>query len=129
MKSAFLDRLIERLDKLDPQSLQSQFLRLIKEKGLLEAIFNAIHEGIVVLDQKGDIQYVNNAAANMLGFKIEEAIRQPIKRFLREVDWQNVMRLDNSAWEELVNTEIEISYPEKRFLNFYIMPLKPDYKT
>ncbi len=34
MKSGFLDKLIERLAKLDPESLQLQFLRLIQEKGL-----------------------------------------------------------------------------------------------
>jgi PAS domain S-box-containing protein len=126
MKSAFLDKLIEKLDKLDPQSLQSQILRLIKEKGLLETVFNAIHEGIIVLDQKGNIQYANNAAGNMLGVSVEDVVNQPIKRFLKEVDWQSVMRLDSSAWAELVNSELEITYPEKRYLNFYIMPLEPD---
>ncbi len=126
MKSAFLDKLIERLDKLDPQSLQSQFLRLIKEKGLLETIFNAIHEGIIVLDYKGEIQYVNNAASNMLGLKIEDALHQPIQRFLKEIDWQNIMGFEDSAWTELINSEIEITYPEKRYINFYIMPLQPD---
>lgn len=42
MKSGFLDKLIARLDRLDPESVQTHFLRLAKEKGLLETIFQSI---------------------------------------------------------------------------------------
>ena len=47
-----LDKLIGRLDKLDSGNLQTQFLRLAQEKGLLETIFHAIQEGIIVLPEK-----------------------------------------------------------------------------
>ena len=49
MKSGFLEKLIARLDRLDPKSVQTHFLRLAKEKGLLETIFQSIQEGVVVL--------------------------------------------------------------------------------
>ena len=71
MKPAFLDKLIERLDKLDPTSLQMQFLRLTREKGVLEAMFNTIQDGILVLDAGGHVLYANAAAAGLLGFKPE----------------------------------------------------------
>ncbi len=73
MKPGFLDKLIERLAKLDPQSLQTQFLRLTQEKGVLEAVFNALHEGVIVLDGLGFINYANSAAANLLGFSLQPA--------------------------------------------------------
>ena len=53
MKTAFWNKLIERLDKLDPGSVQAQFLRLAGERGLLETIFHALREGILVLDAEG----------------------------------------------------------------------------
>ena len=34
--SDFIDRLIERLDRLDPSSVQGYVLKLVREKGLLE---------------------------------------------------------------------------------------------
>ena len=52
MKSGFLDRLIGRLDRLDPESLQTHFLRLVQEKGLLETIFQSIQEGVIVIDAR-----------------------------------------------------------------------------
>ena len=48
MKAGFFDRLVDRLDRLDKGSLQSYFLRLAREKGLMETIFQALAEGIIV---------------------------------------------------------------------------------
>ncbi|NLB60622.1 MAG: PAS domain-containing protein, partial [Lentisphaerae bacterium] len=123
MKNGFLDKLIERLDKLDSSSLQTQFLRLIKAKGLLQTVFNALQEGIIVLDGQSSIRYANNAAARLLGFTPETAVRQPITRYLRDIDWQQVMNLDEQEWSKLLSREIEIKYPEHKFLHFYVMPI------
>ncbi len=126
MKSGFLDKLIERLDKLDPRSVQAHFLRLVQEKGLLEAVFNALQEGVIVLDAQGNINYANQAAAKMLGFTLENAIRQPVSRFLREIEWHKIIGLDTREWSKLISREIEITYPQHKFLNFYVMPLAAD---
>jgi len=123
MKSAFLDKLMERLDRLDAGSLQSQFLRLANDKGLLETIFHAIQEGLVVLDADGLIRYANRAAEKLLGFSAEQAAGYPIARYLREIDWNLVLDLDADEWSKLISREIEITYPEHRFLDFYVVPL------
>ncbi|MCX6992823.1 MAG: ATP-binding protein [Kiritimatiellaeota bacterium] len=123
MKSGFLDKLIERLAKLDPASLQTQFLRLTQEKGVLEAVFNALHEGVIVLDGQGYINYANSAAANLLGFSLASAARQPIARILKDIEWDRILNLDEKAWSELISREIEITYPVRKILNFYVMPI------
>lgn len=124
MKTGFLDKLVERLDRLDAGSLQTQFLRLAQEKGLLETIFHAIQEGIIVLEGEGRVSYANRAAEKLLGFSAEQAQGLPIKRYLREVEWDRVLDLDADEWSRVVSREIEISYPEHRFLDFYIVPLR-----
>lgn len=123
MKSGFLDKLIERLDKLDPESLQTQFLRLTQEKGLLQTVFNALHEGIIVLDGLGFINYANNAAETMLGFSLQNSAKQPITRILKDIEWDRILGLDENAWSELISREIEITYPVHKILNFYVMPI------
>ena len=126
MKAGFLDKLIERLGKLDSQSLETQFLRLTKERGLLEAVFNAIYEGIIVLDDKATISYANSAAATLLGFPLETAIHQPLSRYLKDIKWNQILNLDTDEWSKLISHEIEITYPEHKFLNLYIMPISLD---
>lgn len=123
MKSAFLDKLMERLDRVDPGSLQTHFLRLAREKGLLETLFRAVREGIIVLDGRGRITYANRAAEQMLGFQADAAAGQSIRRFLREMDWDRLLELDPEEWSRLVSREIEITYPERRLLDFYVVPL------
>ncbi len=123
MKSGFLDKLIERLDKLDPKSVQTHFLRLAQEKGLLETIFQSIQEGVIVLDGAGHINYANRAAERLMGFTLESARQKPIMRYIRDIDWERVVNLDEREWVKLVSHEIEVTYPEHRFLNFYVVPL------
>ncbi len=124
MKSAFWNKLIERLDKLDPGSVQSQFLRLAAERGLLETIFHALREGILVLDAEGRIVYANRGACRLLGMDETAAIGQPMSRWLREIEWRSLLRLDEKEWARLVSREIEISYPQHRFLALYLAPLE-----
>ncbi|MBN1556553.1 MAG: PAS domain S-box protein [Lentisphaerae bacterium] len=127
MKTGFFDKLIDRLDKLDPQSLQAQFLRLARERGLLETIFQSIREGVIVITGTGAISYANRAAETLMGFALEEARGRPISRFLKEIDWDRVLSLDVTEWSRLISTEIEVTYPEHRLLDFYVVPLSPEY--
>jgi PAS domain S-box-containing protein len=123
MKAGFLDKLISRIDKLDPGSVQTHFLRLAKEKGLLETIFQSIQEGVVVLDGKGNITYANRAAGKLIGFNHENVTGKPMTRYFRDIDWSRVLDLDANEWSKLVSHEIEVRYPEHRFLSFYVVPL------
>jgi len=123
MKSGFLDKLIARLDRLDPESVQTHFLRLAKEKGLLETIFQSIQEGVVVLDGKGVITYTNRAAGELIGFSRETAVGKPMNRYLRDIEWDRVLELDPREWIKLSSHQIEVRYPEPRYLSFYVVPL------
>lgn len=123
MKSAFLDKLIDRMDRIDANSLQTHFLHLSQEKGLLETIFHALHEGIIGIDGLGRIIYANQSAGRLLGFSCEDVVGDEIARYLRDIDWNLITDLNDSEWSRLVNREIELTYPEHRFLAFYIVPM------
>jgi PAS domain-containing protein len=71
MKSGFLDKLIERLGRIGPEDVQNYLLQLAQEKGLIETVFNAIQEGIIVTDANGRITYVNDAACELFGLEAD----------------------------------------------------------
>lgn len=125
---SFLDRLIEKLDQVDPTSVQNCILRLVREKGFLETVFNTIHEGIVVLDRDLRIHYANSAACSLLGFP-EDFEKQRIDRFLRDVDWERLMTADPAEWHRISMQEIEVFYPTHRFLNYYLVPVQEEQVT
>lgn len=123
VKTSFLDKLIGKMDRVDPQSLQSVVLKLAREKGFLETLFNTIQEGIIVTDDAGRITYLNAAAGQLLGVDPERAIREPVSRYLRDLDWQKIWSADGNEWQKVFTHEIEVFYPQQRFLNFYIVPV------
>ncbi len=118
MKAGFLEKLIERLGRIGPEEVQNYFLRLAQEKGFLETVFNAIQEGIIVTDSNGRITYLNDAACELFGLESADAIGKQLGERLRGLDWES---LTKSAGP--VSHDMEIFYPQNRFINFYVVPL------
>jgi PAS domain S-box-containing protein len=123
VKTSFLDKLIGRIDRVDPQSLQSVVLKLAREKGFLETLFNTIQEGVIVTDADGRITYLNVAAGQLLGIDPERAVGEPLSRYLRDLDWQRIWSADKDEWRKVFTHELEVFYPQQRFLGFYIVPV------
>jgi PAS domain S-box-containing protein len=125
MPSGFFDRLVARIDKLGPESLHAQMLRLAQERGFLETIFQTIQEGVLVIDNEGRLLYANRAAEKLAGFEFARTKGRSILRFLREWDWEHLLDVPetDSGWARMVTREIEISYPEHRFISVYAAPL------
>ena len=124
MKSGFLDKLIERLGRIGPEDVQNYLLQLAQEKGLIETVFNAIQEGIIVTDANGRITYVNDAACELFGLEGENSIGKRLDERVRGLDWKSL-----SQSEGAVSRDMEIFYPANRFLNFYIVPLLIERRT
>ena len=123
MNASFLDKLIGRIERVDPQSLQSVVLKLAREKGFLETLFNTIQEGVIVTDADGRITYMNAAAGQLLGIDPERAVREPLSHYLRDLDWQKIWSADKDEWRKVFTHELEVFYPQQRFLGFYIVPV------
>jgi two-component system, sporulation sensor kinase E len=123
IKKGFIDKLIERIDKLDPESLQTQFLRLVQERGLLETIFQSIQEGVIVLDGVGKVTYANRAVENLVGISLEDSGGRKLQAFMNEVGGEGMLNSDGSEPSGLLTREIEVFYPEHRYISFYVVPL------
>jgi PAS domain S-box-containing protein len=123
VKTPFLDKLIGRIERVDPQSLQGFVLKLAREKGFLETLFNTIQEGIIVAGADGRISYLNAAAGDLLGLDTTNAIGEPLSRYLRDLDWPELFSPDKDEWNKVLAHEFEVFYPRQRFLSFYVVPL------
>jgi len=119
MKSAFVDKLIERIGRVGAEDVQAYLTRLAQEKGFLETIFDAIQEGVIVTDPAGRIRYVNQSACTLFGFSREDCMDRLISERLRGLAWDEVC-----GGGEVVSRDMEVFYPENRMLNFYVVPLK-----
>src|SRR5207249_9219658 len=118
MKAGFLEKLIERLGRIGPEEVQNYFLLLAQEKGFLETVFNAIQEGIIVTDAKGRITYLNDAACGLFGLEAGDAIGKRLDERIRGVGWESLTQSGGP-----ISHDMEIFYPQNRFINFYVVPL------
>ena len=73
MKSRFVDKLIERVERVDPDEVQNFLNRLAEESGFFKSVFDALQEGVIVADEAGIIHYINRGACRLFGLNPEEA--------------------------------------------------------
>jgi len=118
MNPGIIDKLIDRLDKLDSEEIQRLVLKAVQEKGFLEKVFDVLREGIIVTGVRGTIHYINVTACEFFGLEQEEAIGGAVSEVFPGIAWEEVVESGG-----VVNRDLVVRYPETRYLNFYIAPL------
>ncbi|HXJ55209.1 MAG TPA: ATP-binding protein [Verrucomicrobiae bacterium] len=122
-KSSFLDRVLERIRRLDPEGLQTVVQRLARERTFLETLFNTIEDGVLVADETGRILYVNQAVTRLLGLDPATAEGESVQHVLPELDWPKLARFDKAGGKWVSRHEFDISYPRPRLIHLYAAPL------
>lgn len=121
MKQGFLDKLIERIRLVQPNEVGQYLQDLAREKGFLETIFNTLLEGIIVTDPEGRIIYLNRKACDFFGLQGPENIGRLLSSVVPGLHLDFI-----SHSTDIMSRDLEVFYPEQRFLNFYITPLMSD---
>ncbi len=101
-KSSFLDKVLGRIGRLDPEDLQTVVQRLARERSFLETLFNTIEDGVLVVDEQGRIVYFNLAVTNLLGLKAQDAEGQPVRRYLPDLNWKELSARDRAGGQQIV---------------------------
>jgi len=121
-KSSFLDKVLERINRLDTEGLQTVVQRLARERSFLETLFNTIEDGVLVVDENGRILYFNQAVTRLLGLQ-PNVEGQPITNVIPDLDWEKIARFHPAAGQGVVRHEFELHFPRPRFLRLYAAPL------
>ncbi len=118
VKSGFLEKLVARLDRVEPGEVQQIVTRLIQEKGFLENVFEALQEGLIILDPDGKIMFLNLAASRFFGLDPSDSLGERISSKIRGLE-----NISLNGSNQTVSRDLEIFYPEHRMLNFYLSPI------
>ena len=122
-KSSFVEKVLGRIDVLDPLDLQSFVERLARERSFLETLFNTIEDGVLVASSEGKIIYLNNAVTHLFGYDEVELMGKAIEHLLPDLDWDFLKAMDMEGSQGLVRREFDLSYPKPRFIRLYAAPL------
>ena len=119
MKQDTIDKLVTRLDHLSPEELRSVFMRLVSDKGLLQDVFDALRDGIILFDAHGQARFANKAAADIYARPLRELLRTPFE----------TLSGGTCHWDELRNSgiaitrDLQVNYPEPRHYHFHMSPI------
>lgn len=119
-----IDSLVERVEELDSANRANLIVRLARERRLLKTVVNTLREGVIVLEASGHMEYANPSALQMLGLKDGEIGELTIWRAVpdlrrtMELSWKGFLK-DGAN----VTRELELSYPQKRIVRLYFVPI------
>ena len=119
MKAGFLEKLVAKLDRVDPAVVQSIVDRLLKEKGFFVQVFEALKEGVILIGADGRVSFLNTAACRFFGLDPEQSEGKKLADLVRGMDWQSMMEQST-----VVSRDMEVFYPERRYLHFYLAPIE-----
>ena len=127
-KSNFLEKALGRIDRLDTDSIHAVVGRLAQEHQFLETLFDTIHDGVTVVDETGKILYYNRAATDLLGFPSDGVVSENVTRHIPGLDWEAIVADDREGGKPTKSIELEITYPEERFLEVVSAPIDGESK-
>lgn len=109
------------MDRVEPGEVQGILWRLVREKGFLERVFEALQEGVIVLDGDGLVNFMNQAAGDFFGLEVEDVLGEPLQLRAPGLEWEEMTRE-----RKVVSRDLEVYYPENRFLNVYVAPISDE---
>ncbi|MEL0119881.1 MAG: PAS domain-containing protein, partial [Opitutae bacterium] len=120
-KKSSLDRILGNLEDLDSANLPQVVQRLMRERRLLETVFNTIRDGILVIDENGVIQYANSQGCKLIGMQEDNVGKEVLWKLVPDLH----RSLEGSTFQtddedSFTSREIELSYPEKRLVRLYM---------
>ena len=119
MKRDTLDKIVNRQEHLDTEELRHLFMRLASEKGLLQDVFDALRDGLILFDSEGAPRFANKAACAIYGRSIKELLHVPFERLVGGTcTWQEVCGSGIA-----ISRDLHVNYPEERHYNFLMSPV------
>lgn len=120
VRKNFFDRFSARFESLDASSRQAGVSLLLRERGFFETVFNAVEDGILVIDRDLRLRYFNRAAKELLALPDDTSALR-LSKLLAGIDWSQIVPDGDNSWNQ-TRQELQILYPEERYLQFYLTP-------
>ncbi|HRZ86610.1 MAG TPA: ATP-binding protein [bacterium] len=123
----FLEKFAQRIDRIDKTEIFSYAVALSRDKGFLENILNSLDDGIIVLDEKRHVQFINPAARELAGIAgAEQVAGRAIERYLRDRQFSDFVCANELEGGQTVGREFEIGFPRKMFVGVSLLPLRDE---
>ena len=118
----FWQKFLKRLDRIDQQRIERYVKNLSDEKDFYLSVFQSISDGVVALDRDGRIDFVNDAARELLGLSPAQLVNKPLRKYVSDARFSRLLDESLPSLESSASMELELSRPRKRTLDVLLAP-------
>jgi len=126
LSSGFLDKIRERVNRLDSDILRELVLKFSDEQEFFQLILDSMMEGVLVVDEEELVQYANRTATIFLGKTLRQLLGRAVLDGLESPELYNLIKKALQDGERIRNREVSLIYPADRILNVHVFPLLRD---
>ncbi len=123
-KSAFLDKLGERLGRIDKEELFHLLTDVSDQKAALESALQCLDAGIILVDGSGKIVFANRRASGLLGWNARPAAGMAIASLLTDSSMAGVFSDACRQSTQCLHKEIQVYSPRAMLLSMDFMPIR-----
>jgi PAS domain S-box-containing protein len=119
----FLQRALEKIEKMDRSQIRKLVSDIAGENELLEMVMESMSDGVVVTDREDKILMVNKSAERMLPFISDELIEKPLEEAIADEEIRDFITENLKGLERVLDREFTLGNGYSRTLSLSIMPL------
>jgi two-component system, sporulation sensor kinase E len=119
----FLQRALDRIEKMDRQQIRRLVSDIATENELLEMVMESMSDGVVVTDKEDRILLVNKSAERMLPFEADELQERPLWETIRDREIGEFFKQNLQGLDKIVDREFTLDGGYVRTLALNVMPL------
>jgi len=119
----FLQRALEKIEKMDRTQIRQLVSDIAGENDLLEMVMESMSDGVLVTDREDKILLVNKSAERMLPFASDELIEKSLEEAIADEEIRNFFSANLSGLDRVLDREFTLGNGYSRILSLSIMPL------
>jgi two-component system, sporulation sensor kinase E len=119
----FVLRALDKLDKMDIDSIRNLVHDISVENELLEMVLNSTTDGVVVTDRENNILLVNKAASRLIPFEKGDISDRCLCEVINDKDIASFINETLEAQERVFDREFVLDDGTGRIISCSIMPL------
>ena len=120
----FALKLLDRLDRVDRDSVQSCVLGLARENAVYEEILQDLKEGVLIVTREGRIRFANRQASTWLGVESFRRDQTFLRDAVHDSGLARFLEKNIDALKERRVDDLEILAPREMHLRIFMTPLE-----
>lgn len=119
----FLDKLLERVERIDRSQLEDYIKSLVWENAFLRDAIDKIEEGILIIDKNSRLKVINSTAEYLLGISGNKLTDKRLSQYPLDPILLGVLDKAIAHPEKTFQQELYATFPREQLLRVFACPI------